>query len=64
MGPRRDQPGMDEPRSMIFSLGLRRLLTEALQAGERALWQFERAISQDVANRQESHIGRGAGHGT
>ena len=30
---------MAEPRSTIFSLGLRRLLTEALQPGERVLWQ-------------------------
>ena len=30
---------MDELRSTIFSLRLRRLLTEALQPGERVLWQ-------------------------
>jgi hypothetical protein len=30
---------MDELRSTIFSFGLRRLLTEALQPGERVLWQ-------------------------
>ena len=30
---------MDEIRSTIFSASLRRLLSEALQPGERALWQ-------------------------
>jgi hypothetical protein len=30
---------MDELRSTIFSAGLRRLLTDALQPGERVLWQ-------------------------
>ena len=30
---------MDELRSTIFSEGLRRLLTDALQPGERLLWQ-------------------------
>jgi len=35
----RDQRGMDEIRSTIFSAGLRRLLSEALQPGERVLWQ-------------------------
>jgi hypothetical protein len=30
---------MDEIRSTLFSSGLRRLLTEALQPGERVLWQ-------------------------
>jgi hypothetical protein len=30
---------MNELRSSIFSFGLRRLLTEALQPGERVLWQ-------------------------
>ena len=30
---------MDELRSTIFSLRLRQLLTEALQPGERVLWQ-------------------------
>jgi hypothetical protein len=30
---------MDELRSTIFSACLRRLLTEALQPGERVLWQ-------------------------
>src|SRR6185312_389228 len=30
---------MDEIRSTLFSAGLRRLLTEALQPGERVLWQ-------------------------
>ena len=30
---------MDEIRSTLFTAGLRRLLTEALQPGERVLWQ-------------------------
>ena len=30
---------MDEIRSTLFSAGLRRLLTETLQPGERVLWQ-------------------------
>ena len=30
---------MDEIRSTLFSAGLRRLLTEALQPGERVVWQ-------------------------
>ena len=33
--------GMDELRSTIFSVSLRRLLTEALQPGERVLWQSQ-----------------------
>jgi hypothetical protein len=30
---------MDEIRSTIFSAALRRLLSDALQPGERVLWQ-------------------------
>ena len=30
---------MDEIRSTLFSAGLRRLLTQTLQPGERVLWQ-------------------------
>ena len=44
---------MDELRSTICSFGLRRLLTEALQASERALWLFVRVTS---AGFRESHV--------
>ena len=61
---------MDELRSTIFSASLRRLSTEALQPGERVLWQGQWGKRTMAATRLEDtdatfeilDIGRGAGH--